>query len=343
VIVPSVYAQQLGVDQRFVFLFDSNNMDIVGQYADGGKLEYSMHFEIPFGFSDEPPSYLRCRSKPHGFIADILYSALCQARERLEILVPRNGRAGLCKLSKLNDISRLDLDFEEKRNQALVEVMGAPLARAVENWNRRFAEEIIPFGAEKGDLDDRIEDESWLLHRHGYSVSSSYGPHNRRSASVEGGHRDIEQAGYYYQVYSLDDLATPGHVPRQYGATGGRKPGQFEEARELADTVNGVVLERAVYRIELEDEERRARCVYLSARITPKAAYEAFMTQYDDGEVISRFLPVFERMQTRQHRNVEAYPSAPAQLQCLGEIAFYLAEVRSWKADRDYRVLRGKV
>jgi hypothetical protein len=65
---------------------------------------------------------------------------------------------------------------------------------------------------------------------------------------------------------------------------------------------------------------------------------------YDEGTVISRFIPVFTRMLKREHRAVEAIADRkPTHYQGLGEIAFYLAEVRSWKADRDWSLAQGKI
>jgi hypothetical protein len=68
------------------------------------------------------------------------------------------------------------------------------------------------------------------------------------------------------------------------------------------------------------------------------------MQQYDDGYVITRFLAVFEHMRKREHRNVEAIVKRkPADYLRLGEIAFYLDEVRSWKAERDWLLDQGKI
>jgi len=82
VTMTSKSARRIGIDQKFEFRFDLDDMNIVGQFADGRKIDYSMRLELPFGPPGRPPAYLRCRRKPYKFIADILYSVLYEERER---------------------------------------------------------------------------------------------------------------------------------------------------------------------------------------------------------------------------------------------------------------------
>ncbi|TPK78231.1 hypothetical protein [Mesorhizobium sp. B2-4-17] len=240
--------------------------------------------------------------------------------------------------------------WEEDR---IKDVMSAPLMRAIDAWNKRASERPFPPGAERGDLDDRIEEEAWLLCSHGYSVLLSYGC-DRSYGSIYASD-DIRPAKFAYDVYSLEELGSPWPrtSPRRFPATGGRQPGEFERARDLAEAQGGVVvLERIrprdreydIYGSEIEERPEHDPCVYVSGKLTPTAAYETFMRQYDDGFVIRRFLAVFEHMRKREHRNVEAITERrPADYHRLGEIAFYLGEVRSWKADRDWLLAQGKI
>lgn len=256
------------------------------------------------------------------------------------------GKLDFSKLRRPNDFDadvEFDWDSQEQYAQCLAKVMGAPLQRAVDNWNRRVAEGTPFLASEEGDLNDRIEGETWLLHYHGYSVLSSTGPYRRRSACVSmSSVDDILAPAYGYEVYSLDDLARPEKVAIHYPATGGEQPGEFELARDRANAIGGVVLERRYWNPENNDTGA-LECAYQSPVITPKIAYEAFMRYHEDGYVISRFIPVFEQMSKREHRAVDAITDRkPEHYQRLGEIAYYLAEVRSWKAYRDSRVALGK-
>ncbi|MER8571364.1 hypothetical protein NKG99_07160 [Mesorhizobium sp. M1409] len=253
-------------------------------------------------------------------------------------------------LSKLRNIDVRDWEAACEREAAeeyahrLAQAMSAPLMRAIDNWNRRFSEGITPSSAEEDDLDDRIRDEDFLLYAHGCSVMSSYGPFKRRSASVSWRTVDIVPAHFGYEVFSLDDLALPqpGSVIR-YAATGGGIPGEFELARDHAESLGGVVLRRCLSYL-CSDDHTLLKCVHVSERITPQRAYDAFMRMYDDGWVIDRFLAVFERLRNREHRNMEARADRrPEHYQNLGEIAFYLAEVRSWRDDRDCLLAQGKI
>jgi hypothetical protein len=235
----------------------------------------------------------------------------------------------------------------------LLAMMSAPLLRAIDAWTRRISEGLLPPGAEREDLEDRISEEAWLLSCHGYRAWVSYGPYDHRGASFYMSSA-ILPPRFAYDVYSLDDLADPGPLAptRTFPATGGRQPGEFDKARDLADELGGaVILKRTRWIREYDADDVESgecdghdRCVYVSDKMTPAAAYEAFMQQYDDGFVISRFLAVFEHMRKREHRNVEAITERkPADHQRLGEIAFYLDEVRSWKADRDWLLDQGKI
>lgn len=260
--------------------------------------------------------------------------------------------AGKLNLSKLRDTSIADYDpahewqVQQAKADALVlaQKMGAPLQRAMDAWNRRLADNEALVGKERGDLKDRIEDEFWLLQHHGYSVFRSSGPYYRESAHVSVRPGAIRSPAFGYEVYSLDDLVAPiMSPPARYPATGGEEPGEFEQARAHADAVGGVVLERRFWDPK-NDKGDNLRCVYLSPVITPESAYEAFMRMYHDGIVIACFLPVFERMLRREHRAVEAIADRkPRHYRCLGEIAFCLGEVRSWKADRDWYLAQGKI
>lgn len=258
--------------------------------------------------------------------------------------------AGRLQLSKLRDTSIADHDpaedwaVQQEEALRLAQTMGAPLQRAIEAWNRRIAASGPLVGKEQGDLKDRIEDELWLLQHHGYSVFRSSGPYYRESADVSVRPGAIRSPAFGYEVYSLDDLVVPiMSPPARYPATGGEEQGEFEQARAHADAVGGVVLERRFWDPE-NDAGDNLRCVYLSPVITPERAYAAFMRMYDDGTVIARFLPVFERMLRREHRAVEAIADRkPRHYRCLGEIAFCLGEVRSWKADRDWYLAQGKI
>lgn len=256
---------------------------------------------------------------------------------------------GILKLSKLRDIDppeedpayEWEIQMENARRTA--EEMGVPLQGAIDAWNRRITASEPLVGKERGDLDDRIEDEIWLLHHHGYSVFRSTGPDHHQSAYVSLRPGAIRSAAFGYTVYSLDDLTFDRNSPTPYPATGGEQPGKFEQARNHADDIGGVVLEWRDWSPQ-EDEVERLRCVYLSPAITPASAYEAFMEMYDDGTVISRFMAVFKRMLLREHRAVDAIANRqPWHYQRLGEIAYYLGEVRSWKADRDWRLAQGKI
>ncbi|MES0196987.1 hypothetical protein [Mesorhizobium sp. M0011] len=91
VMMASLHAQQIGIEQRLEFRFDLNDMNIAGRSADGRKFDYSMRLGIPFGPPDELPAYSRCRSKPNEFIADILYSALYEQSERRQTVISENG------------------------------------------------------------------------------------------------------------------------------------------------------------------------------------------------------------------------------------------------------------
>ncbi|MER8573365.1 hypothetical protein NKG99_14350 [Mesorhizobium sp. M1409] len=252
--------------------------------------------------------------------------------------------AGRLDLSKLRDTGTLEWDPTiewdyRKEELLLAEAMGGPLQIAVDNWNRRFGECIPPTGAEECDLDKRIEDEVWLLHHHGYGAMQSLGPGRHRSASVYW-HGEPLPAEFCYEVYSLDDLCHAARPAAQYHATGGREPGEYERARDHAESIGGVVLQRCF--VWVEDGEP-VHCMYFSENITPKRAYDAFMQMYDDGTVIARFIPLFKRMMRREHRNVEATADRTLEhYQRLGEISFYLTEVREWKAARDSRVALGK-
>lgn len=82
VILPSYAAQRLGIARQFVFRFNCESMDFDGQSADGRKLEYSTSLGLGFGPPDEPPAYSRCRSKPDGFIGDLLSAVVHRGRER---------------------------------------------------------------------------------------------------------------------------------------------------------------------------------------------------------------------------------------------------------------------
>lgn len=236
--------------------------------------------------------------------------------------------------------------------EQLVEIMRAPLTRAINAWTNRINEEPLPSVAERGDLDDRIEEEAWLLRIHGYGAMTTRGQ-DYRHASVHVSDV-ILPPRYAYDVYSLDDLAEPSMRTsrRTFPATGGRQPGEFEQARDLAEVLGGAVILKQIrwYEqfdingFEIEERPKYDECVYASDKITPTAAYEAFMQQYEDGYVIDRFLAVFEHMKRREHRNIEAITERkPAGYQRLGEIAFHLGEVRAWRAYRDSRVARGKI
>lgn len=237
--------------------------------------------------------------------------------------------------------------------EQLLTMMSAPLMRAIDAWTSRISEGPLPPGAEREGLEDRIKEEAWLLSSHGYGADVAYGPYDRCRASFYL-NNEILPARFVYDVYSLDDLAGPSPLAsgRTFPATGGRQPGEFDHARELADALGGAVILRRTRWIqeynangfEIEDDEGHDRCVYVSGKLTPAAAYEAFMQQYDDGYVIARFLAVFEHMRKREHCSVEAIAERkPADYQHLGEIAFYLDEVRSWKADRDALLEQGKI
>ncbi|MFU0507375.1 hypothetical protein [Pseudaminobacter sp. NGMCC 1.201702] len=256
---------------------------------------------------------------------------------------------GRLDLSKLRDTSTADYDpayewqIREENALKLAEAMGAPLQRAIDAWNRRLAEREPLLGAEEGDLNDRIEDEVWLLRHHGYRVSRTIGPYRRQSADVSVRPGEDLSPAFGYEVYSLDDLTHYKETPTRYPATGGQQPGEFEQARDHADAIGGVVLKQRFWNVESHGADR-LRCVHVSPTITPVDAYEAFMRMYDDGIVIARFIPVFERMLQREHRAVEAIADRePDHYRLLGEIAFYLGEVRSWKADRDWYVAQGKI
>mgnify|MGYP001038509139 CR=1 FL=1 len=237
-----------------------------------------------------------------------------------------------------------DRAVQKQHARSLAEVMSAPLQRAVDTWNRRVTEGPPLLGTEEGDLNDRIEDETWLLHYHGYSVLSSTGPYRRRSAYVSmSSVDDILTPAYGYEVFSLADLGRPEKHAIRYPATGGEQPGEFELARDHADAIGGVVLERRYWNPQRGGGET-LECIYLASAVTPKNAYGTFMQMYDDGYVISRFIPVFERMLKREHRAVDAVADKkPEHFQRLGEISFYLTEVRSWKADRDWLLAQGKI
>lgn len=264
-------------------------------------------------------------------------------------------------LSKLNS----SLNMYESKGDAcamlpwevdlIEDIMSAPLMRAIDDWNRRLCEGHFPPGAERGYLDDRIEEEAWLLRSHGYSPGVTYGPYDRRGARVSASD-DIRPAKFAYDVYSLDELGSPRPrvSPRTFPATGGRQPGEFERARDLAEALGGAIIlqrirwdkeeEYDAFGFEIEKRPEHDRCVYASDKMTPAAAYEKFMQQYDDGSVITRFLAVFEHMRWREHGNVKTVTERKlADYQRLGEIAFYLSEVRAWKADRDERVEQGKI
>lgn len=256
------------------------------------------------------------------------------------------GKLDFSKLRRPENFEE-DLEYgravQKQHAQCLTGVMGAPLQRAVDAWNRRVAEGAPLLGTEEGDLNDRIEDETWLLRYHGYSVFSSTGPHRRRSAGIGSPPDDILAPAYGYEVFSLADLGRPEKHAIRYPATGGEQPGEFELARDHADAVGGVVLERRYWDSQ-RDITGTLECVYLSPAVTPKNAYDTFMRMYDDGHVISRFIPVFERMSKREHRAVDAIADRKLEhFQRLGEISFYLAEVRSWKADRDWLLAQGKI
>lgn len=236
--------------------------------------------------------------------------------------------------------------------EQLVEIMSAPLRRAVDAWTNRINEQPFPSAAERGDLGVRIEEEAWLLQIHGYGAMMTRGQ-DCRHASVYVSDV-IFPPRYAYDVHSLDDLAEPDirTSRRTFPATGGRQPGEFEQARDLAETLGGAVILKQIrwYEqfdingFEIEERPKYDECVYASDKITPTAAYEAFMRQYEDGYVINRFLAVFEHMKRREHRNIEAITARePAGYQRLGEIAFHLGEVRDWRAYRDSRVARGKI
>lgn len=253
------------------------------------------------------------------------------------------------QLARLRDIAPPQWDpadeWEAQMENAheIAATMAVPLQRAMDAWNTRITESEPLVGKEKGDLNDRIEDEIWLLHRHGYSVLRTSGPNHRQSAHVSVQPGAVRSAAFEYRVYSLNDLADPWKASAPYPTTGGEHPGAFEQARDHADAVCGVVLEWRRWSPD-DDVSDRLRCVYLSPAITPKNAYEAFMEMSDDGTVISRFIPVFERMLLREHRAVEAISDRDLRhYQALGEIAFCLGEVRSWKADRDWLLAQGKI
>jgi hypothetical protein len=159
--------------------------------------------------------------------------------------------AGKLDFSKLRRPSDFDADaayaryIQEQNALSLTSTISAPLQRAVDNWNRRVAQDTPFLGIEEGDLNDRIEDEIWLLRYHGYSVFTSFGPYRRQSANVSASPSDdIRAPAYGYEVFSLADLGRPEKHAIRYPATGGEQPGEFELARDHADAVGGVVLER---------------------------------------------------------------------------------------------------
>lgn len=256
---------------------------------------------------------------------------------------------GILKLSSIRDVEPPEEDpaheWESQLENArkIAEVISTPLQRAINAWNRRMAQGKPLVGKERGDLDDRIEDETWLLHHHGYSVLSTIYPGGHKSASVNLRPGDSRPPAFGYDVYSHEDLPFSHKPPTPYPATGGERPGEFEQARCHADRIGGVVLEWRRWTPGDEGGDH-LRCVYLSSAIMPKSAYEAFMEMYDDGTVISRFMALFKHMLRREHREVDAVVDRePQHYQHLGEIAYYLGEVRSWKADRDWRLAQGKI
>lgn len=235
------------------------------------------------------------------------------------------------------------------KTSQLEKAISAPLMALLAAWNRRANKGPIPLGGERADLDDRIRDEVWLLARHGYGIVESYGG--------GGGHRDVRVSAptvvlpetFKYHVYSLQEMGIPQLMrsSRTFPATGGCQPGQLEQARVMADRVDGAVL---MQRIRWDTGECfgerycvHSPCVYVSEKISPAAAYDKFMEENEDGFVIDRFIALFEYMRRRECHRVEAMREMKqVNYQRLGEIAFYLAEVGAWRAYRDERVERGK-
>lgn len=100
----------------------------------------------------------------------------------------------------------------------LIELMSAPLTRALDAWNHRVSEGPLPAGVERGDLDDRVEEEIWLLGIHGYGPMASSGPYGRRSGRVRASDT-IRAARFAYDVYSLEELGIPQMArPHQFPA-----------------------------------------------------------------------------------------------------------------------------
>ncbi|GAA2884345.1 hypothetical protein GGQ99_005126 [Aminobacter niigataensis] len=252
----------------------------------------------------------------------------------------------------IDDIEEEAWSIPTGEKDRLEQVMSAPLMRALDAWNNRIIEGPLPQGTERGDLDDRIEEEIWLLYIHGYSALTSRSDDRRSGCVCAPG--VVLPARYAYDVYSLDELGIPQRTRsvRTFPATGGFQPGEFERARDLAEALGGAVIRKQIrwdkeYDVngfEIHERPEYDRCVFISDKMTPVAAYETFMQQYDDGVVIRKFHAVFEHMRMREHRNVEAITERKqADFQRLGEISFYLGEVRSWKADRDSLLAQGKI
>lgn len=237
--------------------------------------------------------------------------------------------------------------------ERLKEVMSAPLLRAIDAWNNRIDKGPLPPGREQEELDDRIREEIWLLRIHGYSGSAHIQPDGRHEAENVYTGGVILPAKYGYCVCSLEDLSDP-HRPwslHTFPATGGFQPGEFERARDVAEALGGIVMRNRIRRFKEYDANNfyvdrfpgHDECVFVSEKLTPVAAYETFIQRYRDNIVFSKFLAVFEHMRLREHRNAEAINERKlTDYQRLGEIAFYLSEMRSWKADQDWLISQDK-
>ena len=126
--------------------------------------------------------------------------------------------------------------------EPLVAIMSAPLTRAVNAWTNRLNEEPLLSAAERTDLEARIDEEVWLLDVHGYGAIVTEGQDYRHARAYVSD--VIFPPRYAYDVYSLDDLAEPNMrtSTHTFPATGGRQPGEFEKARDLAEALGGAVI-----------------------------------------------------------------------------------------------------